>query len=361
MRCATGWTPRSPATPEPPPPGGSGQLSSKSPQCLPSPGDRKGPGRQSAEPGTVAKAQGTSRNGAMDMLRKTIRTALTIAAALAAGAGAAAAETAPRGYDANLSPHAHAFRWSQGDEPVRTGRRSERYELRSTDCGGSDCTNPRYRSEVRMLAGREQTRLGQDTWYGWSFFNAAIPSFREKSALKLVFGQWRVGSGRAAFRLVQTGVGEGNWRGCDPAVCFRGGERSWDVALELQDVAQADRWGPRQNDGLVCRLFSMRAVHGRWTDLVVNSNFSAGPDGYVRVWVNGRQVCDYRGPVISAESAATGAAPNHRRGIFASYTKRWDSVHGSRPKPTLVAFYDAFKVGRSRSAVDIRGGSGAGF
>ncbi|MCC1494897.1 heparin lyase I family protein [Cognatishimia sp. F0-27] len=263
----------------------------------------------------------------------------------------------PAGYERFYSPAAHnvqAGLASRGD-PVRRGERSERYELRDTDCGGTDCGNPRQRAEIRLTERANPARIGQDTWYGWSFFNLNVPGYSREESLRLVFGQWTMGGGAAPIlRLIQLGRGEGHWDACDRRYCSGPSVAAGDIALQLEDMHQANDWGKRENDGYVCRLFDMASNRGRWVDLVMRTNFSAGPDGYVQVWVNDVLKCDYRGPLVSAESLALGDTPEHRRGVFSSYTERWDTRRGGQVKPRKIVYYDEFAIGQSRREVDVR-------
>jgi hypothetical protein len=66
-----------------------------------------------------------------------------------------------------LSPAPHNFRqgvYRQGD-PVRRGDRSERFELRHGDCGGSDCKNPRARAEIELTDGLGREAIGQGSLF----------------------------------------------------------------------------------------------------------------------------------------------------------------------------------------------------
>ncbi|SPF77984.1 heparin lyase I family protein [Pseudoprimorskyibacter insulae] len=261
---------------------------------------------------------------------------------------------APAGYARLLNDRPYGFRFSVPGEPVRRGQRSERYEVRSADCAGTDCGNPRYRSEIRST-GDARTFLRDDTWFGWSFYNANIPSFSRRDALKTVYGQWKLdGSIPAAIRVIQIGQGEGNWTTCDPAVCQRTQDAGRDVVLQLDDMRQANNWGEAQNDGYICKLFSMEASRGTWVDLVINSNFAPDHTGFVRAWVNGDLVCNYQGAVAPTQPKTRSADPNHRRGIYVSYTTRWDTARKGAPRPTMVAYYDEYLSGTKREDVDTR-------
>ncbi|PJI91275.1 polysaccharide lyase-like protein [Yoonia maricola] len=251
----------------------------------------------------------------------------------------------PLGHYRALTHHEHGFRYSADGEPVRAGQVSERFELRDGDCGGSDCTNPRYRSEVGVNRERTQARIGENIWYGWSFYNDNIQSYPSNISLMNVFGQWKMGGDNPpSIKLVQIGRGE----------AYRGGNRSHDVVIQMDDANEGLNWGERRNWGIVCRLFSIDQARGRWTDIVINTNFSMGNDGYLRVWINGIQRCNYSGPITVITDTSLYPGPNFRRGIYGSFTSRWDRLQPTTPKPTMIAYYDEFRVGRSRQDVDIR-------
>lgn len=281
----------------------------------------------------------------------------------AATQAAAKPRLIPKGYERLNSPASYAFRYTRSGEPVRRGQVAERFTLKDGDCGGTDCGNPRYRAEIREQDRRVTGRLNTDIWYGWSFMNVNIGAVTRKTSLGTVIGQWkRDGDAPPVFRLAQTEAGEGNFTACDPAICTRGGAASDDVVIELPDMRAARGWGKAQNFGNICRLFSLAASKGQWVDIVVNTNFGTGPDGYLRVWVNGELRCNYTGQLVSEQNAARrGLGPIHRRGVFASYTTRWDQSQGGAPKPTLLVQYDEFLSGKSREAVDTRLREAAGL
>lgn len=240
---------------------------------------------------------------------------------------------APRGYELLFSPAPYAFRYSVPGEPVRLGAVSERFEWRNGDCGGSDCGNPRARAEIRETTTGLRPRTGESLWYGWSFHNTSVGAVTRSTSLGTVIGQWKLGSDLPpVFRLVQVPGG------------------GTDVTVELEDMRNTFNWGAAQNYGNICRLFSMTANRGKWVDLVVNTNYAADDTGFLRVWVNGELKCNYSGQIV----ATPGSAPNHRRGIFNSYTAPWDQSQGSAPKPTLIVHYDEYRAGRSREDVDTR-------
>lgn len=262
----------------------------------------------------------------------------------------------PRGYSRDFSPAAHNFRRATASvgEPVRMGRVSERFELRDGDCDVTDCTKPRARAEIQLSPKANPARVGQDVWYGWSFYNESVPAFTKENSLRLVFGQWTMGGGqRSIFRFIQLGAGESDFTTCDPRICTNPTTAQGDLVVQLDDIASYNRWGRAQNNGYICRLFDLTEQKGKWVDLTVNTNFSTGIDGYLRIWVNGRLACDYSGPLVSPPNARSKRKPEHRRGIFSSWDRRWRTTMEGARKPTLVVYYDEFRIGTYRAEVDV--------
>ncbi len=261
---------------------------------------------------------------------------------------------APEGYWSNQSPRQYAF--GKTTVPVRYGATAERFEVRWGDCGGTDCGAPRYRTEIGLNRGRTRARFDQDIWYGWSFRNGSIPDFSGSTNPFITVGQWKMGGdNNPIIKIQQLGRGDDNFAGCDPNICSRSiSAPSGDVFLQLSDVMNILPATPQNNWMNVCRLFDMRSAVSQWQDIVLNTNFSTTGNGYLNVWVNGRQVCAYRGRIVATQDTSMYPGPNHRRGIFVSGHQRWDGTRPGQPLPILVAYYDEFRVGRSRGEVDIR-------
>lgn len=239
-------------------------------------------------------------------------------------------------YELNETPHAHGVRYTINDEPVRRGDVAERFEVRDGDCGGRDCGAPRYRSEIGLKCNKTQDRIGEDIWYGWSFYNESIPKFKDEVNLMPTIGQWKM-HGNAAPMI---------------KIYYQGYKKTFEV--QLTDLSFSNNWGKEEDYGDICTLFSHFASKKRWVDIVMNTNFSADSDGYLKIWVNNELRCDYQGPILVDTNKRQFPGPNHRRGIFVSYTKRWDSVQPDLEKPTMIAYYDEFLIGKSREEVDTK-------
>lgn len=264
------------------------------------------------------------------------------------------------GYYNNISPHKHAFELVSSPHPVRYGKKSERFEVRDGDCGGSDCTNPRYRSEIGINKRKTKARIGEDIWYGWSFYNKNIPSFNKTNNLGIVVGQWKMGGDNFPILFIRQ-LGDiwvkVNWsKRCKDNICSKNlADKTADVFMQLGDMRKHGEMNNKPNMwGQVCRLFSMTENKNKWVDIIINTNFSDKDDGYLNIWINDVKRCEYKGRITVTKDFSMYPGPNHRRGIYVSSTKKWDTNHLSLTKPTFVAYYDEFRVGKSREEVDIR-------
>ncbi|MCB1312854.1 MAG: heparin lyase I family protein [Sedimentitalea sp.] len=259
----------------------------------------------------------------------------------------ASADRAPRGYDLLHSHPQYAFRYSAPGEPVRRGAKSERFEVRDGYCKADDCAADRLRSEIMIPTRKAKSRVGRSIWFGWSFHISQLSSELRKNGTSPQFGQWKTAAPNSPTITFIAAGGKG--RG-DVYV------RLGDMAAKNNNVVAGAKWG------FVCkRHFSVSQAMKGWVDVVMTTNFSSRSDGYIKIWVNGAQTCDYRGQIVATQSARDYAGPNHRRGIFIGSTKTWRERAGNKPIPTIVVFYDEFLVGNKRIDVDTRMREAAGL
>jgi len=253
------------------------------------------------------------------------------------------------------------YQMTVSSDVARAGETSQRFEIRHGDCGPYDCNNDRRRIEAIQNDGPSEARPNQSRWYGWSIY---LPQdFQDLTPTNTHLGQ---------VKIV-------NWRHPIWAFTVRNGSLIFEHRTNGQDNVQT------------CRIASLNQVRGRWTDLVVFSDFSydSGDDSpTLQVWRNGQLVCSETRTIVTKEMAAASRSSSiyMRIGIYNSYVSRWlnanktrsvdavsfNDVHGQtgtsirsaaqRPfdydwgvqLPTQVAFYDEVRIGYSREAVDVR-------
>lgn len=251
----------------------------------------------------------------------------------------AQADRAPRGYQLLQSNPEHSFRYSEPGEPVRRGKVSERFEIRDGFCYGTDCARDRLRSEIRVPKNRDKTKIGQDTWFGWSFRVEKFSPELRRVGVYPFLGQWKTAPENSpTVKLIMGGGG-----GAGSVYLSLG-----DMARQNNQVVAGAKWGH------ICKnMFTIDQAKRQWIDIVINTNFSDKTDGYVKAWINGRLACNYKGQVVATKTSQD-YRPNHRRGIYIGNMSRWRAANGDKPLPPVIVYYDEFLIGKSREEVDTR-------
>lgn len=258
------------------------------------------------------------------------------------------ADRAPQGYELLQSSRDFAFRYTENDEPVRRGNVAERIELRDGYCSGTDCKPDRLRSEIRIPKRRALARYGQDIWFGWSFLIEEMsPEFGYVGVYPFL-GQWKTAPENSPTIVFMMGGS---------------GSRKDEIHVTLDDMRRVNGgYVQGIKNGHVCKnMFTVRQAKSEWQDIVINTNFSRGDDGYLNVWINGQLKCEYRGQIVGTQSSSDYRGPNHRRGVYIGNTTRWRAAKGDEPIPPVIVYYDEFLHGASREEVDTRLREAAGL
>ena len=213
------------------------------------------------------------------------------------------------------------------DNPVRAGTKAQRFEVRPGDCGRDpgwdDCATNRERSEFTLA---NAFKYGSDQWIGFSVW--LPPDFRASAKVKSTVGQ-----------IHQRGGPSGK----------AGGFASAPPLLQLD--MKGDRYmatvhllsGSANNvldDVKEFRLASIKAMRGKWTDIVIHLNTSGGAE-LLEVLVNGKRqakIADF-----------IGFQPREyyvKYGIYRSFVSR-----NGGPMPTQIVVIDEVKMGRSLEEV----------
>ena len=197
------------------------------------------------------------------------------------------------------------------------GDKAERFELRAGDCSkrNKDCLRDRER--VEFLATGKQQRLGTDVWLGWSVFVPKdFPQQGKKMNVKL--GQFH-----------QLG-------GSGPELLFQLDDNSYSAALNDPSKRDSDPMRPSKSF-TVTKLASNKSMRGKWTRIVVNARWSRGSDGFVSIWVDGKQAMSFTGPNTNDTDKIY-----FRYGLYRSFVSRCGG-----PCPTLVAYFKDVRRGQS--------------
>lgn len=254
------------------------------------------------------------------------------------------------GSSGNILPH--QFNIVSAPYPVRYGSHSERFEIRPSDYDGMNGKSRGNRSELTQKPSPDNPRIGEDSWFGWSFFHENLLSVNYTYGWAPFLGQWKTDLDAAPVIAIQ------------PAHDGRPMDGQY-MGVSLDDLSQGRSrdWLKSNNFGVPCRLFRLDQSRGRWVDIVLNTNFGDDENGYLNIWINGELKCEYTGQitVTPVDRFRSYGVRNHgpifKRGYWSghrSFPSRWLENHPTVEIPTFVVYYDEWRQGRSREDVDIR-------
>ncbi len=230
-----------------------------------------------------------------------------------------------------------AYAVTDVSDPVRAGKKAQRFELRAGDCGGN-CRNDREWAMIRLT---KTWRYGTPQWVGFSFYlppdYASSP--RVNTTVAMIHQQG--GPTNRKEGHVDLPVVQFNLRGDRffADVHYLTGDRN-DVADEGKEMP----------------LASLGAMRGRWTDMLIH--FDTSGDGQVlEVFINGTRriaVADLeklgldasgvtvydREAVIENFIAHRPQAYTFNYGLYRAFVSR----HGG-PMPTQVVVVDEIRLG----------------
>lgn len=215
------------------------------------------------------------------------------------------------------------------DAPVRAGEASQRFEVRSGDCGEdpgwSDCDNDRERSEISL---DNRWGYGTDRWIGFSVF---LPmDFQTSAVVNTTVGQ-----------IHQTGGPSGMAGGLPsyPPLLqleMKGGAYTANIHVltgEASDVRDESRFFP---------LADLAEMRGRWTDILIHFD-TAGGRQHLEFFVNGTKKAELADWIVFRPKAYY-----FKYGIYRSFVSR----HGT-PMPTQILYFDEVRMGGSRANAEV--------
>ena len=209
---------------------------------------------------------------------------------------------------------------------ARTGDTSQRFEVRHGDCGREfDCHNDRRR--VELSEGNDyHAYVGNQVWYGWSIY---LPNdFRDVEPTNTMLGQGKFGE----IPL-------------------------WNFNAHSNFLVFEHRPGT-QMDPIWCNAAKLSSMRGRWTDIVVYTDYSYENNNnsdMLKVWINDKLVCSSKSPVMSVKRTRN-QGQRHvqlRYGIYNSFISEFHKSGKGDILPTQVVYYDNVRTGKTRAEVDV--------
>ena len=199
-------------------------------------------------------------------------------------------------------------------EPVRSGKHALKVML----------THDQHRTEVTGLRSEPYGEFK----YGWSVF---VPNEFDGKSFFSIVTQWHTwGSGK---NYVITPPG--------PPSCMTISKDAWQFKLIYQDG---------ETDKAAVKYFSLGSIEGdrgKWTDYVLEVNWQSPKSGggYLRLFKNGAQIIDYKGPTWFEEKTS---GPFFKMGIYKG-SASWKGEESG-----AILYFDEARAGKgvTRDQVD---------
>jgi len=160
--------------------------------------------------------------------------------------------------------------------PVRSGKESIRFEVRSGDCESdnddsdwNDCENDRERHE--LSAGKKIDSMTKgEFWFSWSIY------FPED---------------HINLYPLSNNYGQFHQKGGPPVFMFKESNTGYTLVRTIGDYDYDEK-----------KLISKRKMPGQWFDILINAKWSKKNNGFFKVWVNDKLKYDYKGATMTGKS-----------------------------------------------------------
>ena len=208
---------------------------------------------------------------------------------------------------------------SKDGHPVRSGKKSYRFEVRLGDCGKDsghdDCKKDRQRTELQF----KKHQMGKkDHWYSASIY---LPeNYQSVAPVRTTFAQ----------------LYEKGWK---PILMITDRSGEW---LEVGRMWSGEYVEMKK----AIRINDMR---GKWTDVLINARYSREENGFMKVWINNKLI-------LNAENIKN-ITPYTKRGvgldfgIYQTFVSGWNREHGDKPYPNMVVYFDEVNLGSTKEKV----------
>lgn len=213
-------------------------------------------------------------------------------------------------FERSLNNTPHGFQIIADPTGTPPCARIERFEVRAGDCATnglwSDCRTNRERSELSEFDSRSFD--GDEAWYGFSVY---LPDdWPDVWPTKTVIAQWHQQRQHVVWMLLHQ-------RGSLVLDNQSGGTSS-----ERIELMPADQ------------------LRGRWWRIEMHAKWSTGKDGQIRLYVNGEQMAERRGPNMTATKVY------FKYGVYRSFISRY-----GHPVPTQTAYFADVRKAKNREGL----------
>ena len=205
----------------------------------------------------------------------------------------------------------------KNNNPVRSGEKSLRFEIRGGDCYASknwnDCEKKRERHE---LDGVKKLFKKGEWWYAWSIF---FPKdFIEVAPVRVYMGQ---------FHSKDKKYGDER----NPPWMFFNTSRENIGGYWINNMVRVPA-------GYATQLLTREEAYGKWNDVLINVKWTNNENGFMKIWINDKIKLNYNGPT-KRKGPVYFKFGIYRARIFDKQT------------PTQIVYFDEVRVGKKKKDV----------
>jgi len=212
----------------------------------------------------------------------------------------------------------HDYSLTIQSDVVRKGQYAARFELRKGDLFINNGKPDGFRSELKD---KFRAQMGKEYWYRFSMF---IPIDFPIHRNRLILSQWH---GVAEYELGEVSR--------SPVLAQRFSEGKFYITLRYSEQKVQT-----SNNGIKKRIYKTKDLKlGIWNDFIYHINWSYQNDGFVNVWLNGKQIVSYTGPV----------GYNDKEGPYFKF-----GIYRNDIEETYTVYYDEYRRGLNRKDITIR-------
>ena len=221
-------------------------------------------------------------------------------------------------------------------DKVRLGDTALRFELRPESCGGTkgkawDCNNNSERHELLPNNSERDITFNGNVWHTLSFYIVEFDTSQEGHNSVFQFHNDADWAPMFNWDITNDGLYTQRRTACnDPRVYKKYSAKGNDGCTIL--------WKENAN----VKVMDKTELFNKWNDVVFNINYTTKDKGFLKMWINGKLVYHYQGPVKPPNKG--GNWSNNSAMQFGIYRTSDDGWHNY----TQVNYYDEIRYAKKK-------------